>query len=694
MGDPASDTILELFPPHTHPLTLVSDPDDVLADAEVVATLKERGFQLFQDEDPIRLRLAIRQVRPFTAERPVVVVTASMLNSLPYDLWQQGRLITLSLGTCWPGLEVGVLRALTPQQRRLLGASSSGISAAQLTARETRELALQRIFGFISEQITTRAALVRWLAEYHASTEQLPPVLAEHVLAQLRTRAYFADWPLEHLVGNAECFHTWAQRGWEAYVTGGPQDKAATATGSVGQQYHLIKEGAHGYATGGELHFASDPALQDMLGALVRYGAIQPIPVRELERYVSWAQPGMIVADAQGWEKQLATALTAVEARLAEGIKDWEGWQRLAVRWAEIAGMRYGMELEFPTSTNERYEQAERVLDGSFLAWLTVQYAQLAGRVLPTPHHLFHVPAKLARDLRRYPHARVALLVLDGLSLADWLLIRSVWGPRHPDWRIEETCVLAQVPSITAVSRQALIGGVRPNELTRGLIERPREEQAWRAFWQRQSLPPEGSAYARLPDVVGADYPAAITSRRTRAMCLISTVIDDMVHGATQGTAGVHAALTVWLSPKAGKRQDEVAAHRGATTGAVHQGSAWMEGLIDLLLAEGYTVTLTGDHGHVEAIGVGSPREGVLASTRSKRTRLYPSLELAQGAAARLPDTIVVENGWLCPQEVFPIVALGRSAYAPQGERVVTHGGLTVEEMIVPLITLARQDQE
>jgi hypothetical protein len=335
------------------------------------------------------------------------------------------------------------------------------------------------------------------------------------------------------------------------------------------------------------------------------------------------------------------------------------------------------------------------MLDGSFVAWLTVQYTQLAGRVLPTPHHLFHISAKLARDLRRDPHVRTALLVLDGLSLADWLLIRSVWRPRHPDWQIEETCVLAQVPSITAVSRQALIGGVRPNELTREVIERPREERAWKAFWHRQSLPPEGSSYARLPDVVGADYPVAITSRRTRALCLISTVIDDMVHGTTQGAAGVHAALTVWLSPNADKRQDEGAADPGAATGAgaVQQGSAWIEGLIDLLLAEGYTVTLTGDHGHVEAIGVGSPQEGVLASTRSKRARLYTSLGLAQGAAARLPDTMVIDNNWLCPQEVFPIVALGRIAYAPQGERVATHGGLTVEEMIVPLITLVRQDK-
>jgi hypothetical protein len=693
MSEPAFEAILELFPPHMHPLTLVSDPDELLADAEVIAALRERGFQLLRGEDPIRLRLAVRQVRPFTTEWPVIVVTTSSLNSLPYDLWQQGQRITLSLGTCWPGLEVGVLRALTPRQRRLLGAGTNRGTAAQLTVRETKELALQRVFGFNAEQISTPAALVRWLAEYHAGTEQLPPVLAEYALAQLRTRASFVDWPLEDLIGNARFFHDWVQRGWETYVAGSPLKPVTTDTGTVDQQ-PPIAEGDQNQAMG-ELHFASDPAMQDTLGTLVRYGVIQPVPVRVWEsmQYEPWAQPGILVADDQVWETQLATTLTVVEAMLAQGLQTWEDWQRLAMSWAEIAGMRYGMEHAFPTSMHERYEQAARLLDDSVLAWLTVQYAQLAGRMLPTPHHLFHIPAKLARDLRMDPHARPALLVLDGLSLADWLLIRSVWASRHPDWHMEEKCILAQVPSITAVSRQALIGGVWPNQLTREMIERPREERAWEAFWQRQSLPPEGSSYARLPDVLGADYPAAITSRRTRALCLISTVIDDMVHGATQGAAGVHAALTVWLDPNADKRQDEGTAHPGAATGAAQQGSVWMEGLIDLLLAEGYTVTLTGDHGHVEAIGIGSPQEGVLASTRSKRTRLYTSLELAQSAVARLPDTMVIDNNWLRPQEVFPVVALGRIAYAPQGERVVTHGGLTVEEMIVPLITLTRQNQ-
>jgi hypothetical protein len=38
------NSVLSLFPPHTHLLTLVSDPDRILADEQVLAGLSERGL--------------------------------------------------------------------------------------------------------------------------------------------------------------------------------------------------------------------------------------------------------------------------------------------------------------------------------------------------------------------------------------------------------------------------------------------------------------------------------------------------------------------------------------------------------------------------------------------------------------------------------------------------------------------------
>jgi hypothetical protein len=47
------EAVLAYFPPRTHPLTLVSDPDDVLAEESLVATLAGRGFTLISEPDPV-----------------------------------------------------------------------------------------------------------------------------------------------------------------------------------------------------------------------------------------------------------------------------------------------------------------------------------------------------------------------------------------------------------------------------------------------------------------------------------------------------------------------------------------------------------------------------------------------------------------------------------------------------------------
>ena len=48
--------LLRYFPPHIHPLTLVNDPDRLLAGETLMAELTRRGFQIIQEEDPVLLR--------------------------------------------------------------------------------------------------------------------------------------------------------------------------------------------------------------------------------------------------------------------------------------------------------------------------------------------------------------------------------------------------------------------------------------------------------------------------------------------------------------------------------------------------------------------------------------------------------------------------------------------------------------
>jgi hypothetical protein len=147
-----------------------------------------------------------------------------------------------------------------------------------------------------------------------------------------------------------------------------------------------------------------------------------------------------------------------------------------------------------------------------------------------------------------------------------------------------------------------------------------------------------------------------------------------MVHGATDGLAALYAGLKVWLNT------DEAA-----------WGSRWLESLIDTLLAHGYKVSLTSDHGHVAARGMGQPQEGVVVTTRSKRARLYPHETFARHVQASFAQTTLWYDDGLLPNNIWVLMPHHGAAFAPAGQLVVSHGGITLDETIVPFIEIEQE---
>src|SRR5574340_299958 len=94
--------ILSLFPPNTHLLTLVSDPDRLLAGEKMMQELAQRGFEIIQENDPILLHHRVEEERPFAQEHPVIILTAGLLEDLPYSLYQPAYRLSLSLHQFFP----------------------------------------------------------------------------------------------------------------------------------------------------------------------------------------------------------------------------------------------------------------------------------------------------------------------------------------------------------------------------------------------------------------------------------------------------------------------------------------------------------------------------------------------------------------------------------------------------------------
>ncbi len=640
--------ILRPFPRHVHALTLVSDPDALLTDEALLATLTSRGFALIAETDPVLLRHRVETLRPFTPDRPLVVVTAGPLNALPYDLWQQGHMVELALHTFFPNLDYPMVRLLSPAARSRLG--QVPLPPAPLGPRGTILHVLRHAFAADPVDLREPAALIAWLTDYHRLADPLPPPFAAALLAPLRPLPAYAGWNLDTLVADPAAFTRFVREQWRGYV-GSQTDRQ-------------LNETPVPYLLG----FADDPALQDDLTRLLRGGVLEPVEVAEPSRLPGWTRPGVVSPNEDRRPRRVAELCDLLADQLTPELPEarWPAWQEIAILWAELSVLHDAPDLRFAPSQLAAFARIQTTLDASFATWLRRHDAVLAGKRLPMPHHLFHVPEYLAYRRRQGQTDRVALLVLDGLALRDWRLIGPTWRARHPDWLLDERLLLAQIPTITAVSRQALIAGLRPADFAGTIDHNRAEPRRWAEFWTRQDnpLPADACPYLRLG--AGADESLALLGPRVRAACLVDNSIDEIVHGARLGAAAVQASLHIWL--------DQV--------------SPRLEAVIAGLLAQGFTVYLGSDHGHVAARGIGQPAEGVVVETRGRRARTYRD----HHAASRVHDDFSPTEIWgrdgLLPDDLWVVIPQGRDAFAPRGETVVTHGGLTLDEVVVPFVTI------
>ncbi|OQX61660.1 MAG: hypothetical protein B5M51_07435 [Anaerolinea sp. 4484_236] len=525
------NTILQLFPANTHPLTLVSDPDALLGDEELLTTLAKRGFTIISEPDPIRQRHLYSTTNP-----PHIIVTSEALSQLPYDLWQQGQHVTLALHTFFPRLAYPLVQSLTSNQRTLLAQSPP--PPARLGQRKTVAYLFQHVFNLNTNALDNPLTLLNWLSQHHRQPDPLPQLLKDALLEKLSSLPIYADWPLPDLITTPAAFRDFIQEQWLGYLE--------NQTGMT------LRETAADYL----LDFEQNVDVQDLLPRWLRGGWLSPAEIPAPRELPDWAEAGVLVPDGDHRPQRFHDLLSTLEESLPLGEDNlrWAGWQPLVWDWAELTVLRYTSDVELSAEDKESYQHLQKQLNDAFLPWLRKNYPPLASKSLPQPHHLHHVPRYIAYQ-RRQGHAnKVALLILDGMALADWLIVQPVWKLRHPDWQIQRQLLLAQIPSITAVSRQALISGLRPAEFKESMLHNRQEPKHWKNFWASQDLPPNACQLERFR-ANRDDSDISLAPPRTRALCLIDNAIDDIMHKALLGATNAQQSLYRILWNRTTKRR-------------------------------------------------------------------------------------------------------------------------------------------
>lgn len=657
------DRILEEFVPQISKLTLVADPDNLLTEEKLSLELRHRGFDLIEFIDSVEFRFAYESRYRFLWDKgehtDLVVILRledSELHSLPYDLLKSGRLLGFNLGELFPNLSYPVVESLDRSLLDALFSAQITIGSDRLGDNATKDFVLRHVFGIAGELIRDEVELLRMLLRVHYGSLQIPEILGERLVQTLRTNKAFQHWPLDHVVSDANRFFEFLQKCWPAFLKRFISPEQVVETSGAYSQ---------GDGSPAELPFDHQD-IRVYIDNLFLEGKLSPIPFADVASHApSWIQVGIISDTTENDRNRITGLFELVRKECPAEDGRFSDWTTYALKWGELTSLVHGFETdEFKKSMVELSDQ----INASFGQWLVSHYSSLINLPPYIPAMLHHIPRRLARDVEDTPGKAVALVVMDGMAIDQWVIIRNCLQKQNESFLFRESATFAWIPTMTPVSRQALFGAKAPMYFPSTINTTNNDEKLWKQYWENCGISRLDVAYLRglRSGDPASSLEAVIHPGKTRVVGLVVDMVDKIAHSSLLGTAGLHTHVEQWLN------------------------TGYLNALLSRLLDLQFDVWLTSDHGNTECQGKGRPAEGVIADMRGERVRVYPTDDLRSQVAGKFAFSQAWESIGL-PPEYFPLIAGGRNAFVTDGETIVAHGGLSIEEVIVPLVKLERR---
>lgn len=659
------DQILKEFTPKVARLTLVADPDGLLFEEGILQGIRERGFELIPFEDHIAFRYAYEskyRSRWDRGEQTDLVVVlqsqASNLTSLPYDLLHAGRKLFFNIGDIFPNLSYPVVDALDRGYLDSLYEAQIHHAPGHLGDNATKEFVLRHVFEIAPELIKQSSDLLRVLLRRHYQGQRIPTILDERFIQLLRQNNAFSEWPLERIVPDREAFFTFLQERWPIFLN---QELAKDKLGENGTSYNLTIDGPV------NLSF-NHPDIRIYIDNLFTEGFLYPVSHKHAGTLSkTWLGIGVLTDPISDRTRRIEKLVKSLEASIpAEDARHVE-WFHFARGWAELTLLSNVQSEGISELIGKHIEALQQQVDTGFVNWIMKRYAGLINLPPVPPVMLHHLPRFLFRQIEGNRDVKIAMVLIDGLAMDQWLVIKESLSSRQSSFYFREKEVFAWIPSLTSVSRQATFAGKAPIYFPNTIQTTDKESALWTQFWVDQGLIQNEVVYIKgLGDGNLDNLSESISHPKARAIGLVINKVDKIMHGMEMGSAGMHNQVRQWSQ------------------------QAYLQTLLNMLLDQDFLVFLTSDHGNIEARGCGRPEEGALADLRGERVRIYSDGTLRDKVRERFPSSLSWHPIGL-PADYLPLIAPNRIAFVRKGESIVSHGGITIEELIVPLVQIERR---
>lgn len=647
-------------------LTVVSDPDELLTEPGVVERLAARGFELITFGDPVAFRYAYEsRFRQYwdrgEATHLVVVIRTDHgdLKHIPHDLLEEaresGRVLSFGLVHLFPSLAPNVVAELTPQHFDALAQALEHATPGNLGTNASRDFVLRHVFEIAPELIKQPADLLRVLLRRHYRSQVFPESLDARFIEILVQSAMWRSWPLERIVPDRAAFLSFLGERWPHFLL------------AKGLEAVPGREPARPNIPGPmDLPFDHDDVRVYMDNLFVE-GLLEPTAAVHSIEDDRWFAVGVVGSPASSSEGRFFHLLDEL-SRTIPNTEDatHQEWQEFSLRWATWVQLRWQTFQDRDSQSEvDAVSFVERVQMG-FTTWILRRFGPMSTLpYLPRPVLGHHVPHYLAHQLGQADTERVALLVIDGMAIDQWHILRDSFDGHH----IDEHAIFSWIPTLTQVSRQAIFSGRIPLEFATSIEGTHRESLHWSNFWLDRGLPERAIRYV-MPqgkkesfEQLSAEILGAADDGDVRVIGGVIGLIDQSMHQVSLGTPGLHGLVEVWCRTKQ------------------------LAGLVDALLQRDFAVFITADHGNAFGRGIGKPDVGVTAQQRGERAHIFRNKDFRDSTAPLFPNAIEWPPIGL-PQDYFPLLAPYGTCFMPEGKEAVSHGGVALEEVMVPFVRI------
>jgi len=666
------DGILKEFTPRFSQLTLVEDPDGLLLEEEVQQNIRDQGYEMLEFDDPVAFRFSYESKFRCVWDVDEVVNTAVVLRykdedirSLPHDVLTASRRLSFTLGNLFPNLSYPVISGVDRSDLDRLYQSYLLAKPQRLGENATKDFVLRHLWNFVPELIKEPVDFLRLVLQHHYSRQIMPSTIADRMVQVLMQSTWLTEWSIDNMVRDREFCFSFLQERWPLFLTklaegrstGVRDDQASNALELPGPR---------------DVPFDHED-LRVYVGTLFLEGCLKAVNHPSVNALgETWAAVGLKMDPQSDRIRRLEGLLDKLQETVPKYDTTYQGWLDFAPRWAEATALRYELEEGDLGRLVDRIATLWLKVDSAFLQWAQSRYGGLHNQPAVKPVMLHHIPRALARHLGQGDQAKIALLVIDGLALDQWVVLRDELVVQRPDITSHDEAVFAWVPTITSVSRQSIFAGKAPYYFPSSIDTTDREATLWTRFWVDQGLDRSQIEYIKgvddIDDLAMVDH--IVANPKVRVVGVVINKIDDIMHGMELGTRGMHNQVKQWA--------------RGGT----------LARLLDLMYDSGFSVFLTSDHGNIESEGLGRPAEGSIAELKGERVRVYPNQVLRSNIKARFPEAIEWPSSMGLPADYHALIAPGRSAFVRVGERPVVHGGISLEEVVVPFVRLGRKEHD